>query len=78
MEYTGTVRKVKCPDGAFDNLTPGKEYDVLGYWENPSEKLGDCFEILNDIDKNAMCVEFNCAHLNRHDWIVTERSTPQT
>lgn len=65
-------KKVQAPDGCSENFTPGKIYDVIGFWVDGIGKNGHRFTIIADCGIEADCLEKNCAHLKGKDWIIVE------
>jgi len=68
--------KVQAPlieTNLFINVTPGKLYDITGFWSGSYHaELGHAFTIKGDNGKLLMCLEKKCQHINEMAWIVTE------
>jgi hypothetical protein len=70
---TARPTKVQAPDGCESYLTPGKIYNVAGYWGRWTKKNGHTFHIILDDGDKSCFVEKKCLHLNGKNWIVIER-----
>ena len=64
---------VIAPEGCHEYLTAGKEYNVLGMWDEWDLYLGYKFKIIDDNNENADCLENNCTHLNGGNWIIKKK-----
>jgi len=65
-------KKVQAPDGCSENFTPGKIYDVVGFWIEGIGENGHRFTIKADSGVKAYCLQKNCAHLKGKNWIIIE------
>jgi len=52
-----------APEGCEDNLTAGKEYEVLKVYTHT-------FKILSDLKSESICKIKNCPNLEGQDWII--------
>jgi len=68
-------KKVQAPEGCSNYLTPGKIYDVIGFWDEGTGQRGYRFSIVANNGYIANCTELGCVHLNGQDWIVIETET---
>ena len=65
-------KKVQAPEGCSIYLTPGKNYNVTGFWLDEATEDGYGFTINDDHIQELCCFEFCCAHLNGGNWIIIE------
>ena len=66
-------KTVIAPKGCYGDLTEGKEYEVIGFWDEFSEDEFGCgFNIIDDTGEERCCLERKCAHLNGGNWIIKE------
>ena len=65
--------KVQAPEGCSDYLTPGKIYEVEGFWGKFDSEYGHRIKTINDFGHNTLTSEKKSPHLNNQDWIVVER-----
>ena len=69
---TRKPKTVIAPKGCSINYTEGKEYEVIGFWNEYVDKYGHCFNIIDDTGEERCCLERKCAHINRGNWIIKE------
>lgn len=65
-------KKVQAPEVYSICLTPGKIYDVVGFWINGAGACGYRFKIMSDNNDELLCRENECSHLNGGNWIIVE------
>lgn len=66
-------KTVIAPKGCYVDLTEGKEYEVIGFWDELSrDEFGYGFNIIDDTGKERCCLERKCAHIRGDDWIIKE------
>lgn len=64
---------VVAPEGGRQWLTAGKEYRVIGLWDDWDERYGYGFSIIDDWGIQLDCIEKRCKYLYRNNWIIKER-----
>lgn len=64
---------VKVPERCRKNLTPGKEYSVVGIWDDWMENDGYGFSIIDDEGDKIDVSEKKCPYVFRQDFIIVER-----
>lgn len=65
MQTPKPPKKVKCPEGYFRCVTPGKEYLVRDF-------DGGGFFTDADNGDEIYCLLIGCGHLDLENWIVTQ------
>jgi hypothetical protein len=64
---------VVATEGCNPYLTAGKEYPVNSIWDEWDFLHGFGFNIIADNGYKLYCVENDCSHLRRDNWIIKER-----
>jgi hypothetical protein len=65
-------KKVQSPELCSDYLTPGKIYNVVGFWRRGSGVYGYRFTIKDDNGNILYCLQEKCYHIKYNNWIIIE------
>lgn len=71
MNQPRKPKKVKAPEGVYEYITGGKEYDVNVVGNMTQHNGYELYVAIAD-DEQIYTLQFNTSHLNGPDWIVTE------
>jgi hypothetical protein len=72
---TKRPKRVQAPEGCKSWLTPGKIYDVIGFWVDWDDEYGHYFNIIDEKGREIDCSEKKCPNLYGKDWIIVETET---
>ena len=61
-----------APEGEYLDITPGKEYPIIGIYGEKKFKYGRMFDMSDDVGFTLLCNEYNCVHLNGKNWTIKE------
>ncbi len=79
MKQSTPPKIVIAPQGIFEGIAKGKEYKVVGIWDdNIKDGYGYGFIITNERGLLIICLERKCSHINDGNWIIKEREGDAT
>ena len=58
--------------GELIDLTIGKKYEIVGYWDELTILLGLRFTIVDDVGDKRDCLEKYCSFLNNQNWKIQQ------